>query len=270
MVKKAQIVDRADSTLTLYDNNYTRIISNLGVRFSVNMLKQYMLGLAFNTRLSYVQSIVITRKLKAGPIFDYFLELRDESEFNFKPFTDKELALNFKWSEIVELQKTLVYGTFRHLLISLYTFVPPLRSGEYCDMKTVRTNKYNYVDLVNSNFVIIKGKTSKKYKIRMVPIPPNLVLILENWISHNPNENEWLFGKHYKSSYITQVLNSAFGDRSIAVDLLRKTYITEFAPHMTIKDRTELAYNMGHSLLTQMAVYDKTINSSTMLTPTNY
>jgi hypothetical protein len=107
-------------------------------------------------------------------------------------------------------------------------FIPPRRSKDYCDfkIKNVDTNKDNY--LKKGKMVFNSYKTFKTYGTQEVDIPKPLVTILNAWLKMNPTE--WLLFdtnmNHLTPVKLNQRLNKIFGDKKIAVNALRHSYLT--------------------------------------------
>ena len=107
-------------------------------------------------------------------------------------------------------------------------FIPPRRSKDYCDfkIKNVDTNKDNY--LKKGKMVFNSYKTFKTYGTQEVDIPKPLATILNAWLKMNPTE--WLLFdtnmNHLTPVKLNQRLNKIFGDKKIAVNALRHSYLT--------------------------------------------
>jgi hypothetical protein len=107
-------------------------------------------------------------------------------------------------------------------------FIPPRRSKDYCDfkIKNVDTNKDNY--LKKGKMVFNSYKTFKTYGTQEVDIPKPLATILNAWLKMNPTE--WLLFdtnmNHLTPVKLNQRLNKIFGDKKVAVNALRHSYLT--------------------------------------------
>lgn len=270
--------ERTQSTLDLYESNYNRIIENIGYDFTLDELLKHLEGLAANTQLSYIQSIVITRELRSGDIFDYFIELKKEIDTRTQGLTDKEKEIDFSWEKFKTTYNNMETGTLHHLIASLYYYLPPLRQSEYIKMKFVESrgkygmnfkkmNEFNYYDSDKQTFTITNSKTQRHFKKRVLDIPDKLNKII---LSYNPtdvksyDDKDYIFRRKLTTSNFTKILNKIFGD-GVSVDILRKTYISSVVPTMNIYERKKLATMMGHSLSSQMLTYDKNITNKTVL-----
>jgi hypothetical protein len=107
-------------------------------------------------------------------------------------------------------------------------FIPPRRSKDFCDfkIKNIDTNKDNY--LKKGKMVFNSYKTFKTYGTQEVDVPKALATILNAWIKINPTE--WLLFdsnmNHLTPVKLNQRLNKIFGDKKIAVNILRHSYLT--------------------------------------------
>jgi integrase len=108
-------------------------------------------------------------------------------------------------------------------------FIPPRRSLDYCDfyIKDIDKEKKNYID--KNELVFNRYKTSKFYGQQRIPIPKQLKAILTKWISVNPT-NTLLFDNNLNplsSVKLNQRMNKMFGERHIAVNQMRHTYLSD-------------------------------------------
>ena len=107
-------------------------------------------------------------------------------------------------------------------------FIPPRRSKDFCDfkIKNVDDKKDNY--LKKGKMVFNSYKTFKTYGTQEVDVPKPLATILNAWVKINPTE--WLLFdsnmNHLTPVKLNQRLNKIFGDKKIAVNALRHSYLT--------------------------------------------
>ena len=107
-------------------------------------------------------------------------------------------------------------------------FVPPRRSKDFCDfkIKNIDDKKDNF--LKKGKMVFNSYKTFKTYGTQEVDIPKPLATILNAWLKINPTE--WLLFdsnmNHLTPVKLNQRLNKIFGDKKIAVNALRHSYLT--------------------------------------------
>jgi integrase len=123
-------------------------------------------------------------------------------------------------------------------------YIPPRRSKDYVDfkIKDIDRDKDNYIE--KKNMVFNSYKTAKTYQRQEIPIPPELMKILNKWIKINPTEY-LLFdsnGKKLTNVKLTQRLNKIFGKKA-SVNQLRHTYLSDKYQD-TIKLNKEMADDM--------------------------
>lgn len=107
-------------------------------------------------------------------------------------------------------------------------YIPPRRSKDYVDFKIrdIDKEKDNYID--KKAMVFNSYKTAKTYQRQEIPIPPELLKILNKWIKINPTDY-LLFdsnGKKLSNVKLTQRLNKMFGKKA-SVNQLRHTYLSD-------------------------------------------
>jgi integrase len=106
-------------------------------------------------------------------------------------------------------------------------YIPPRRSKDYVDFKIrdIDQEKDNYIS--KKSMVFNSYKTAKTYQRQELPIPPELMKILNKWIKINPTD--FLFfdsnGKKLTNVKLTQRLNKIFGKKA-SVNQLRHTYLS--------------------------------------------
>ena len=183
----------------------------------------------------------------------------DTSEINdvFEAM-DKNVKILYKkkslsMSDLQEIQNYII------LCVLSGRFIPPRRSKDYVDFKilNIDQDKDNYIS--KKSMVFNSYKTAKTYQRQEIPIPPELMKILNKWIKVNPTEY-LLFdtnGKKLTNVKITQRLNKIFGKKA-SVNQMRHTYLSDKYQD-TIKLNKEMADDMKAmgSSRSQEAIYIK-------------
>ena len=123
-------------------------------------------------------------------------------------------------------------------------YIPPRRSKDYVDFKIrdIDREKDNYID--KKTMVFNSYKTAKTYQRQELPIPPELLKILNKWIKVNPSDY-LLFdsnGKKLSNVKLTQRLNKIFGKKA-SVNQLRHSYLSDKYQD-TIKLNKDMADDM--------------------------
>lgn len=108
-------------------------------------------------------------------------------------------------------------------------FIAPRRSLDYCEFKIRNIDKKtdNYLD--KNTLVFNRYKTAKTYGQQSVSIPVQLRNILTKWSKLNPTDYLLIDtnGNKLNSVKLNQRFNSIFGDKKIATNALRHTYLTD-------------------------------------------
>lgn len=139
------------------------------------------------------------------------------------------------------------------LLVLLYTELPPLRLTDYKLLHyapspdaCADTSK-NYV--VDNQLVLHRYKTAKTYGTNTLELPKGLAIALQEACTvHN------LQGKPVFSIDIEYHLKKVLG---CSVNMLRKLYVSDVLPTKSAEERIYIAKQMGHSLSTQVHVYQR-------------
>ena len=138
-------------------------------------------------------------------------------------------------------------------------YIPPRRSKDYVDFKIrdIDREKDNYID--KKTMVFNSYKTAKTYQRQEIPIPPELLKILNKWIKVNPTDYLLFDSNSKKLSNVklTQRLNKIFGKKA-SVNQLRHSYLSDKYQD-TIKLNKDMADDMEAmgSSRKQEAIYIK-------------
>ncbi len=168
----------------------------------------------------------------------------------------------------------------RHLVLSLYTMLPPQRN-DYACMQIVRTSgqavppKGNYLDIPNKKFYIREFK-SAKYREKqkelypeynpdnpniVLDIPPPLLKTVEDWLLINQGPYFLInvkSGTPMSKNGLTQYLNKIFAPRKISTSMLRKIYLSyKFPVTYNRAELEKVAHDMGHTADVSSVIYRK-------------
>lgn len=163
------------------------------------------------------------------------------------------------------------YEYLKYVVLSLYTYLPPLRGEDYfktrlikCPSfeKCLKTLPYNFYDLKTNKLVLKEYKTSGTHGTRIIEFPSELSKIIDKWAKINPSDFliPNLQTKNAMSqSGFTDFLNRLFKPHKISTSMLRKIYISETVPKLSVSERKTLAKTMAHSLVMQEFIYRKNL-----------
>lgn len=123
-------------------------------------------------------------------------------------------------------------------------FIPPRRSKDFVDFKIKGIDSENDNYISKKTMVFNSYKTMKTYQRQEIPIPADLMRILNKWIKINPTD--YLFfdsnGKKLTNVKLTQRLNKIFGKKA-SVNQMRHTYLSNKYQD-TIKQNQEMEKDM--------------------------
>jgi integrase len=123
-------------------------------------------------------------------------------------------------------------------------FIPPRRSKDFVDFKIKGIDPENDNYISKKTMVFNSYKTMKTYLRQEIPIPADLMKILNKWIKINPTD--YLFfdsnGKKLTNVKLTQRLNKIFGKKA-SVNQMRHTYLSNKYQD-TIKQNQEMEKDM--------------------------
>jgi hypothetical protein len=159
---------------------------------------------------------------------------------------------------------TLSVKEFQHyqdyIILCLMTgkYLPPRRLKDWTEMKIKNTTENdNIIDLTSGkkkrktyDFVFNNYKTAKFYGAQRVPIPKELNLILEQFMSKCPTD--WLLCDSHNSKLtpikLNQRLNKIFG-KKVSCNILRHSFLSDkYKDIPALKEMNDIAKEMGHSL----------------------
>ena len=183
------------------------------------------------------------------------LKVKEEAQKKVDAFVNNKLITSQQYDLILQL-----------LILSLYTDVPPRRNQDYQQMYVVKKwNKdeptdRNYLDFDGKQFVFNVYKTAKTHGQQMIPIPENLMKVIQLYLKHHPNHKG---SKKFAPSFaflvsadgsaftavnaITRILNRAF-NKKVAASMLRHIYLSD---KYDVKEMKKDADAMGHSMAEQ-------------------
>jgi integrase len=182
-----------------------------------------------------------SKQIKSEKQSDSWLE---KSEIN-DIFSDMTTNVNILYkkktlsmSDLQDIQNYII------LCVLSGIFIPPRRSKDYVDFKIrdIDREKDNYID--KKTMVFNSYKTAKTYQRQEIPIPPELLKILNKWIKVNPTDYLLFDSNSKKLSNVklTQRLNKIFGKKA-SVNQLRHSYLSNKYQD-TIKLNKDMADDM--------------------------
>jgi integrase len=177
--------------------------------------------------------------------------------------TETEKAKYLPWPQVLECLEKIrlavddLWSFQQYLICALYCLTPPVRL-DYAGMKVVvakpEDTSCNYLVFNDKPYFIFnKYKTEKRYGPQVVPLPPALIDVIDEWLSLVDDEYllitqaglpmpEWMLGQT-----ITEVFKKHSG-KAVGVNVLRHSYISfQRQSEPALKTTQVLAQSMMHS-----------------------
>lgn len=159
------------------------------------------------------------------------------------------------WDDVINIRHELLEkkDLKNHLIISLYTYIPPRRLKDYVMLKiaknesNMKDKEYNYYDMDKKNLVFNNYKTQKQYKQQIIDIPEELATIIDNYINTRNLKAGDLLLEYKDYHQLLYTLKKLVG---CGVDNIRHSFVNKEMEKMP--DLEKNAEMMGHSLQTHM------------------
>lgn len=196
-------------------------------------------------------------------------ETRRKQGLDNQPLENQiQVAESVKWEDIVKKRDTLKSGSTEKLLLSLYTYIPPVRADYYevrinPPKSIIEDKKSNYIVLKDraetSELVLRDFKTAAKYKeIRHVLPQPlydelqaSLRLNPRQYIFTMPSDNKRPYDRNGFSKWANKTLKEQF-TVPVTLTTLRHLFVSTIDFNKTRGNELEKIGNaMGHSIAMQ-------------------
>jgi integrase len=176
--------------------------------------------------------------------------------------TAKQTEGYVPFADIVAKRDTLARGSEERLLLSFYTYIPPLR----CDLNAVRIYRGTLPEAPEANYVwlqpdgatlkLTEFKTSGSMKYERA-LPQELITELETSLERSPRDYVFVdrSGNAYRASSFTKWANRTLHrlfSKPLTVSLIRHSYINSLDFNtLTVQEKEQIAKDMAHTLGTQ-------------------
>lgn len=174
------------------------------------------------------------------------------------------------WEDIIKKRKSLKYASEDHLLLSIYTFLPPRRQMDYyqtllyTDPNINPPKDHNFLQLYNNQIqspqlYIHECKNAKFHDKGFLntEIPTDFILIIQKSLQKKPRQ--YLFttekNKPYNLRYFTKYTNDRikkiFNNDNITVTMLRHSFANYIntQKNLTFADKKKISNKMGHDFM---------------------
>lgn len=198
--------------------------------------------------------------------YKYFVELNDamlKRQDNNLP----TLGTSMTWEEIIMARDQLQPGTKEHVILGMYTYIPPRRQNDYYMLalspsiyKLNEAQATGFIDLKNRLLKVTKYKTADQYGEYDVLLPIPLVESIQLYL--NPKIKTYLFTKMNGDAYpsissftdaMNTVIKKALKNQHASVNTIRHAAASYVATSTTMLrgEKKQWALAMGHSLSMQ-------------------
>jgi hypothetical protein len=157
------------------------------------------------------------------------------------------------WPDILKAAKDMAHGSEDHLIVSLYTLLPPLRN-DFAKMKVVSelpeapSGNYLVMGPKTSQIVLNEFKTSRKYGTQTIPVPTKLHTIIKKYLKAHPTDVLFDITENMMSKKVGDVFEKLLGKRA-TINILRHSYISHMKRNEpSLKEKEGLAKSMMHSV----------------------
>lgn len=166
------------------------------------------------------------------------------------------------FSDIVKVRDELEDGSIDKLLLSFYTYIPPVRADFFATqiLKFGETPSYpNYIlySSDKSYLTLTDFKTAPIYKSIEYNLPSELHRQLHLSLTNNPrtflfpNKDGKCFNRKTFSEWATKRLTSLF-KKEFTLTMFRHIYISTLDMNTPVEQLLEISRKMGHSITQQM------------------
>jgi integrase len=200
--------------------------------------------------------------------YEYFIEVKHEimnKTMNNEP-TQRQIKAHIPWEDIIKIRDELPYGSMEHLLMSMYTMIPPRRQWDYMCVRLYTSEKFraknthNYIHLGHPSGAYIQlsdYKTAKYTKNWWKPLPEELIAVIQASLKFKKRNHLFVKrnGEPYDSletftSWTNGVIKRVLKNKNASVNTLRHSFETYLdANDIPWEQRNQYAKDMGHSLL---------------------
>ena len=236
-----------------------------------------------NTRISYYITIITFMRstdLKQDhkPIYNvWYTHMMDDRKERNKQLmnhipTQRQKDTHYDWDVILKKRNSYPIDSLEHLLLGIYTYMPPRRQRDYAKLRVYTDPQYN--PSYDHNFLHINHRDHgpfmfiKEYKNSKLlkpfwnkEIPKKFIDSVKASLKEKPRE--YLFCKPDGSPYdrvnaFTKfnngLLKKMFNNQKMSVNALRHSHATYVnnKSGVTVAERVKSAWQMGHSMKKDM------------------
>lgn len=185
-----------------------------------------------NTARSYIIACVVATKGRKGfkKCLDVYVKAMMKVNFELRDATsktDRYKENEMEWSEIIKIRDKLPPHSIEHVLLCLYTMIPPRRALDMVLKIGKPQENSNWYDGVN--FYFGNYKTKGTYNTQVIPVPSDLKKVIDGYLETRPFKSEHLLikksGVPFKTRDIQLMLNKIL-NKNVSVTMLRSIYLS--------------------------------------------
>ena len=247
----------SDSSKKLYTHNLKRLndgkeIVNLNYLKKTDEIMAKINKMNRNTARSYIIASVVATKGRKGfkkclNVYDKAMQSINNELRDGTGKTEKYKENEMSWDEIIKARDELSKTSVEYVLLSLYTMLPPRRSLDYLAKIGKPQEDSNWYD--GQNFYFGLYKTKKSYNTQVIPVPPDLKKVIDDYLEIRPFKSDDLLikksGVPFKTRDIQLMLNKILG-KKVSVTMLRSIYLSSKYKDV-MEEMNEDATSMGTS-----------------------
>ena len=174
------------------------------------------------------------------------------------------IKLRDEWK--VQLTDKFTKYDIYYVLLSLYTYIQPLRSQDYYNTRLVsqywshRKDKINHLDLSEKKLYLYDYKTASTYGTREISVPDELIKILDDF--NKKSLSGYIIcspkGQKLEANNFNRMFNEATKGKKFSCNMARKCFVAEgIDNNKPIEERKNDARIMAHSTSTAQCYYSK-------------
>jgi len=229
---------------------------------------------SLQTQKSYISAILAIfkhtpdmKKKEQKYYYDWYQGFKEIHELIDKRYklnepSDKQKDSYVSFEDIIKKRDSLPIGSKERLLLSLYTYLPPLRSDfneVYLYLEEPKSFEYkNFMMLYDTpTLVLNEYKTVRKKDVFKKELPEELISEIKTSLKEEPRT--WLFMDRENKPYLVNSYNrwvnrtlKKLFNKALTISLIRHSYINSLDfNRLTVMEKENIAKDMAHTVNTQ-------------------
>lgn len=220
-----------------------------------------------NNRKVAVQSLshlLSTYDIDTQYLYPALKDLHQQSDADYIANNSKKVVDKINQIDFDKIKSNI--ETFKNphdrLIAACYSLLPPLRQQDWTNVPVLTSTPkepINHINLKKKQLIIHEHKTSRAHGTKTINIPTQLINEIKRYIA-DPAKNNILLP--FSSSNMSRRINIVWG---ASTQMLRKAYVSKYAPKMNSDELIMLSKIMGHNLSTEILCYRKNLQCASEL-----